>query len=148
LAPAKTNKKQPQQATSNVFAMFDQSQIQEIEEEDLDDMLASMGKSSTDEYLEGMMSEVLRPIHLTVFLTMFGTDPKEVIHNAFACYLKKASGFIHEDHLQEMLTTIGDSFTDNEVHEMHCEAPIDKKGNFNYVEFTHILKHAVKEKDN
>uniref|UniRef100_A0A663DYA9 Myosin light chain 9 n=1 Tax=Aquila chrysaetos chrysaetos TaxID=223781 RepID=A0A663DYA9_AQUCH len=59
-AKAKTTKKRPQRATSNVFAMFDQSQIQEfkeafnmidqnrdgfIDKEDLHDMLASLGQS-------------------------------------------------------------------------------------------------------
>ena len=58
-AKAKTTKKRPQRATSNVFAMFDQSQIQEfkeafnmidqnrdgfIDKEDLHDMLASLGE--------------------------------------------------------------------------------------------------------
>ncbi len=53
-----TNKKRPQRATSNVFAMFDQNQIQEFKEafnmidqdrdgfitrEDLIDMFASLG---------------------------------------------------------------------------------------------------------
>lgn len=57
-AKVKTSKKRPQRATSNVFAMFDQSQIQEfkeafnmidqnrdgfIDKEDLHDMLASLG---------------------------------------------------------------------------------------------------------
>lgn len=56
-------------------------------------------------------------------------------------------GFIHEDHLRELLTTMGDRFTDEEVDEMYREAPIDKKGNFNYVEFTRILKHGAKDKD-
>lgn len=59
-AKGKTTKKRPQRATSNVFAMFDQSQIQEFKEafnmidqnrdgfvdkEDLHDMLASLGMS-------------------------------------------------------------------------------------------------------
>uniref|UniRef100_A0A3Q2HCM5 EF-hand domain-containing protein n=1 Tax=Equus caballus TaxID=9796 RepID=A0A3Q2HCM5_HORSE len=147
-----TTKKRPQRATSNVFAMFDQSQIQEFKEEDLHDTLASMGKDPTDEYLEGMMSEVPGPINFTMFLTMFeeklnGTDPEDVTRNAFTCFDEEASGFIHEDHLQELLTTMGDRFTDEEVDEMYREAPIDKKGNFNYVEFTRILKHGAKDKD-
>uniref|UniRef100_A0A674GYG5 Myosin light chain 9 n=1 Tax=Taeniopygia guttata TaxID=59729 RepID=A0A674GYG5_TAEGU len=166
-AKAKTTKKRPQRATSNVFAMFDQSQIQEfkeafnmidqnrdgfIDKEDLHDMLASLGKNPTDEYLEGMMSEAPGPINFTMFLTMFGeklngTDPEDVIRNAFACFDEEASGFIHEDHLRELLTTMGDRFTDEEVDEMYREAPIDKKGNFNYVEFTRILKHGAKDKD-
>lgn len=59
---SRTAKKRPQRATSNVFAMFDQSQIQEFKEafnmidqnrdgfvdkEDLHDMLASLGESAT-----------------------------------------------------------------------------------------------------
>lgn len=54
---------------------------------------------------------------------------------------------IHEDHLRELLTTMGDRFTDEEVDELFREAPIDKKGNFNYAEFTRILKHGAKDKD-
>ncbi|KAL4623634.1 myosin regulatory light polypeptide 9-like [Arapaima gigas] len=166
-AKGKTTKKRPQRATSNVFAMFDQSQIQEfkeafnmidqnrdgfIDKEDLHDMLASLGKNPSDEYLEGMMSEAPGPINFTMFLTMFGerlngTDPEDVIRNAFACFDEEGSGVIHEDHLRELLTTMGDRFTDEEVDELFREAPIDKKGNFNYTEFTRILKHGAKDKD-
>lgn len=61
-AKGKNTKKRPQRATSNVFAMFDQSQIQEfkeafntidqnrdgfIDKEDLHDMLASLGKCNS-----------------------------------------------------------------------------------------------------
>ncbi|XP_076718454.1 myosin regulatory light polypeptide 9-like [Callospermophilus lateralis] len=73
-AKTKTTKKCLQCTTcaSNVFAMFDQSQIQEFKEafniidqnrddfivkEDLHDMLASLGKNPTDEYLDVMMNE-------------------------------------------------------------------------------------------
>ena len=80
-------KKRAQRATSNVFAMFDQDQIQEFKEafnmidqnrdgfidhEDLHDMLASLGKDPTEEYLDGMMGEAPGPINFTMFLTMFG----------------------------------------------------------------------------
>uniref|UniRef100_A0A673BSM6 Myosin regulatory light chain 2, smooth muscle minor isoform n=1 Tax=Sphaeramia orbicularis TaxID=375764 RepID=A0A673BSM6_9TELE len=155
-AKGKTTKKRPQRATSNVFAMFDQSQIQEFKEafnmidqnrdgfvdkEDLHDMLASLGKNPTDEYLEAMMNEAPGPINFTMFLTMFGeklngTDPEDVIRNAFACFDEEGTGFIQEDYLRELLTTMGDRFTDEEVDD-----------NFNYVEFTRILKHGAKDKD-
>ncbi|KAK2101602.1 hypothetical protein P7K49_019268 [Saguinus oedipus] len=42
----------------------------------------------------------------------------------------EASGFIHEDRLWELLNTMGDSFTNEEVDEMYREAPNDKKGKF------------------
>jgi len=159
-------KKRAQRATSNVFAMFDQAQIQEfkeafnmidqnrdgfIDKEDLHDMLASLGKNPNDAYLDGMMMEAPGPINFTMFLTMFGeklngTDPEDVIKNAFACFDEENTGFINEERLRELLTTMGDRFTDEEVDEMYREAPI-KKGDFDYVEFTRILKHGKKDKD-
>lgn len=56
-------------------------------------------------------------------------------------------GAIQEDYFRDLLTTMGDRFTDEEVDELFREAPIDKKGNFNYVAFTRILKHGAKDKD-
>lgn len=161
---AAKGKKRAQRATSNVFAMFDQAQIQEfkeafnmidqnhdgfIDKDDLHDMLASLGKNPTDQYLEAMMNEAPGPINFTMFLTMFGeklngTDPEDVIKNAFACFDEENKGFINEDRLRELLTTMGDRFTEEEVDEMYREAPI-KSGNFDYVEFTRILKHGKKE---
>merc|ERR1712223_94186 len=161
-----TTKKRAQRATSNVFAMFNQDQIQEfkeafnmidqnrdgfIDKEDLHDMLASLGKDPTDESLEGMMNEAPGAINFTMFLTLFGerlqgTDPEDVIKNAFGCFDEENAGFIHEDRLRELLTTMGDRFTDEDVDEMYREAPI-KNGMFDYVEFTRILKHGAKEKD-
>jgi len=44
-----------------------------------------------------------------------GTDPEDVIKNAFGCFDDEGSGFIHEDRLRELLTTMGDRFTDEEV---------------------------------
>ena len=54
-------------------------------------MLASLGKDPTDEYLEDMMSDAPGAINFTMFLTLFGerlqgTDPEDVIRNAFGCF--------------------------------------------------------------
>ncbi|KRF80562.1 uncharacterized protein Dvir_GJ16661, isoform B [Drosophila virilis] len=161
-----TTKKRAQRATSNVFAMFDQAQIAEfkeafnmidqnrdgfVEKEDLHDMLASLGKNPTDDYLDGMMNEAPGPINFTMFLTLFGerlqgTDPEDVIKNAFGCFDEENMGVLPEDRLRELLTTMGDRFTDEDVDEMYREAPI-KNGLFDYLEFTRILKHGAKDKD-
>lgn len=55
------------------------------------------GKSPTDDYLEAMMNEAPGPINFTMFLTMFGeklngTDPEDVIRNAFACFDEEGTG--------------------------------------------------------
>merc|ERR1712055_556512 len=163
-AGKKIVKKRAQRATSNVFAMFDQAQIQEfkeafnmidqnrdgfIDKDDLHDMLASLGKDPSDQYLEGMMSEAPGPINFTMFLTLFGerlqgTDPEDVIKNAFGCFDETNSGVINEDMLRDLLTTMGERFGEEDVDEMYREAPI-KNAMFDYVEFTRILKHGAKD---
>ena len=86
-------------------------------------------------------------IHISPFHLFFpGTDPEDVIKNAFGCFDDDNNGILHEERLRELLTTIGDRFTDEEVDEMYREAPI-KNGMFDYIEFTRILKHGAKEKD-
>lgn len=55
------------------------------------------GKNPTEEYLEAMMMEAPGPINFTMFLTMFGeklngTDPEDVIRNAFACFDEEGTG--------------------------------------------------------
>ena len=158
-------KRRGQRATSNIFAMFDQAQIQEFKEafnmidqnrdgfidhEDLKDMLASLGQEPNDQVVDQMMSEAPGPLNFTMFLTLFGekltgTDPEDVIRNAFACFDEEGTGYIHEDRLRELLTTMGDRFTDAEVDQMLRGAPVDSSGNFDYAAFTRILKHGTKE---
>lgn len=51
----------------------------------------------TDQYLDSMMAEAPGPINFTMFLTMFGekltgTDPEDVIRNAFACFDEENKG--------------------------------------------------------
>merc|ERR1711931_533483 len=147
--------------------MFDQTQIQEFKEafnmidddsrdqvisaSDLKVMFASLGKDKTDDEINEMISMAPGPINFTMFLTMFGeklngTDPEDVIKNAFACFDATNSGFLHEDKLRELLATMGDRFTEDDVDEMYREAPI-KNNKFNYIEFTRILKHGKKDLD-
>ena len=43
--------------------------------------------------------------------------------------------------------TMGDQFTEEEVDELFRGAPINAQGDFDYLEFTRILKHGTKDKD-
>jgi len=151
--------------TSNVFAMFDQNQIQEfkeafnmidankdqlIDQADLAEIYASLGKNPTDKELDDMIKMAPGPINFTMFLTMFGeklmgTDPEDVIKNAFQCFDDNGDGKINDEYLRELLTTMGDRFTDDQVDQLFHDAPISSNGDFNYVEFTKQLKHGKKD---
>ena len=98
------------------------------------------------------MAEAPGPINFTMFLTMFGeklngTDPEDVIRNAFACFddnnsggqdvrwrLLTLSGKLSEEYLRELLMTTGDRYTEDQVDELLREAPIDANGDFDYIE--------------
>lgn len=71
--------------------MIDQNRDGYIDKDDLLDMMTSLGKDPSNEYLEKMIREAPGPINFTMFLTLFGeklngTDPEEVIRNAFAMF--------------------------------------------------------------
>uniref|UniRef100_H2L9Z5 Myosin light chain 11 n=1 Tax=Oryzias latipes TaxID=8090 RepID=H2L9Z5_ORYLA len=138
MAPKKAKRRQAagDGGSSNVFSMFEQSQIQEYKEaftiidqnrdgiiskDDLRDVLASMGQLNVkNEELEAMIKEASGPINFTVFLTMFGeklkgADPEDVILSAFKVLDPEGTGSIKKEFLEELLTTQCDRFSAEEV---------------------------------
>ena len=150
--PPKKGKKSKKQA-SNVFSMFEPSQIQEfkeafgmidanrdgfIDKEDLRSTYASLGVMSIENSkLDEMMAEAPAAINFTVFLSMLadklhGTDSEDVIVNAFKLFDPENKGTIPKDYLAEVLTTQADRFNEEELKSMMDAASIDEAGNLDY----------------
>merc|ERR1719460_2201784 len=96
-----------------------------------------------------MIKEAAGAINFTMFLTLFGeklngTDPEDVIKNAFKCFDPSGSGTINEDDMRNMLTSMGERFTEDECDEMFNEAEYDKKvkTNFDYCKYVKLIKHG------
>ena len=109
-----------------------------------------LGKEVPEKYIEGMLDEARGNLNFTMFLTLFGeklsgTDPEDVIKNAFACFDEEGTGKIHEDKLRELLTTMGDRFTHEQVDNMYQAVTPDETGLFDYVQFIRIIKHGSKD---
>ncbi|OCT94229.1 myosin regulatory light chain 2B, cardiac muscle isoform isoform X2 [Xenopus laevis] len=166
MSPKKAKKK-AEGASSNVFSMFDQSQIQEFKEAftimdqnrdgfidkgDLRDTFAALGRINVkSEELDDMVQEAPGPINFTIFLTMFGeklkgTDPEETILNAFKIFDPDGKGNIKADYIKEMLTTQADRFTQEEITQMFTAFPPDVAGNLDYKNLCYIITHG-EEKD-
>ncbi|XP_039612523.1 myosin regulatory light chain 2B, cardiac muscle isoform isoform X1 [Polypterus senegalus] len=165
--PAKKAKKKTEAAGSNVFSMFDQSQILEFKEAftimdqnrdgfidkgDLRDTFAALGRINVkSEELEAMLKEAPGAINFTVFLTMFGnklkgTDPEETILNAFKIFDPEASGHIKADYIKQMLMTQADRFNEEEIKQMFEAFPPDVSGNLDYKNLCYVITHG-EEKD-
>ncbi|GLD57386.1 myosin regulatory light chain 2, skeletal muscle isoform-like protein [Lates japonicus] len=145
MAPKKAKRRQQQGegGSSNVFSMFEQSQIQEYKEaftiidqnrdgiiskDDLRDVLATMGQLNVkNEELEAMVKEASGPINFTVFLTMFGEK------------LKGA--------LEELLTTQCDRFTAEEMTNLWAAFPPDVAGNVDYKNICYVITHGEEKEE-
>jgi len=164
----KKGKKKAQRATSNVFAMFEQKQVQEFKEafglmdqdrdgtisvDDLKEVYSSLGKAPKDADLKAMIDEAPGPINFTMLLTLFGerlngTDEESTIVNAFKIFDADAKGHIHREALKSMLCSEGkkeERLSDQEFNQMLDGAPMDPKGNLDYVAFTRIIKRGKED---
>ncbi|XP_036682369.1 myosin regulatory light chain 10 [Balaenoptera musculus] len=167
MAPRRAQKRAEGGASSNVFSMFDQSQIQEfkeaftimdqnrdgfIDKEDLRDTFAALGRINVkNEELEAMVKEAPAPINFTVFLTMFGeklkgTDPEETILHAFKVFDTEGKGFVKADFIKEKLMTQADRFSEEEIKQMFAAFPPDVCGNLDYRNLCYVITHG-EEKD-
>lgn len=164
----KKKAKKAGRAVSSIFAMFTQQQVTEfkeifnmidenrtgaIDKEELECVYASLGIQASDVFLDKMMAEGKGSITFTTFLSMFGeklegTDPEDLVCNAFACFDDMGHGKIPEEELKDAMMNMGDDrFTEEEVEEMFDDAPFDDNDNFIYKDYAHLLKWGPKDLD-
>uniref|UniRef100_A0A6Q2YSN5 EF-hand domain-containing protein n=1 Tax=Esox lucius TaxID=8010 RepID=A0A6Q2YSN5_ESOLU len=162
-APKKAKKRQQQGegGSSNVFSMFEQSQIQEYKEaftiidqnrdgiiskDDLRDVLATMGQLNVkNEELEAMVKEASGPINFTVFLTMFGeklkgADPEDVIVSAFKVLDPEGTGFIKQEFCKPLLSL-------PQMTNLWAAFPPDVAGNVDYKNICYVITHGEEKED-
>merc|ERR1711953_433830 len=97
-------------------------------------------------------SSSISELNFTSFLTLFGeklhgTDPEDVIRNAFKCFDPEDTKVIPGEELKRLLQAMGERFTKEEVEEMFNEQDCDDAGNFDYIEFTRLIKHGPKDEE-
>ncbi|KAJ8263555.1 hypothetical protein COCON_G00160120 [Conger conger] len=170
-AKSKAAAKRSQRGSSNVFSMFEQSQIQEFKEafscidqdrdgiiklQDLKETYAQLGKLNVkDEELEEMLSEGKGPINFTVFLTLFGeklngTDPEDTIVAAFKLFDPNGTGFVNKDEHSNRLTPLDKSNKPLplfQVDQAYSVAPIDVSGNIDYKSLCYIITHGDEKEE-
>lgn len=158
--------KRATRATSNVFAMFNQTQISEFKEaftmmdenrdgfidaSDLSSIYMALGKEPKDSELEAMLKEAPDPskFNFTAFLTLFGeqlhgTDPENTLMMAFKMFDEENKEYIDEAYVKELLTEMGDNFTEQELRQTWKEVPVNE-GKFDYKQMVKIMKRGADE---
>jgi len=162
-APAE-KPKEAKKATSNVFALFKQSQIQEFKEaftfmdadrdgilikDDLAAMYSSLGREPDGKQLDEMIAECPGQLNFTAFLTLFGeklhgTDPEATLRDAFKMFDENDSGKLSEEFVKDLLSNVGDCFSKDELKQTFKEAPVEG-GMLDYLKFVQIIKRGKEE---
>ena len=93
--------------------MIDQDRDGFIKDTDLKDMFNSLGKEESNDYIDDMLNEASGPLNFTMFLTLMGeklngTDPEDMIRNAFASFDVDGKGVLNEDKLRPLLMGMGE----------------------------------------
>eukprot|EP00914_Ancora_sagittata_P014601 GHVO01028573.1.p1 GENE.GHVO01028573.1~~GHVO01028573.1.p1 ORF type:complete len:199 (-),score=54.85 GHVO01028573.1:1042-1638(-) len=160
----KAEPKRAQRATSNVFALFNQSQIQEfkeaftmmdqnrdgiIDETDLASIYQQIGREPDMKQLKEMIAECPGQMNFTHFLTLFGeklhgTDPESTLRDAFTMFDSEGTGKLHEEYVKDLLMNVGDQFSKDELKQTWKEAPIEG-GQLDYLKFVQIIKRGKEE---
>ncbi|CDQ68150.1 unnamed protein product [Oncorhynchus mykiss] len=162
MAPKKAKKKAAE-ASSNVFSMFEQAQIQEfkeaftimdqnrdgfIDKSDLRDTFCALGRLNVgNDELDEMLKMAPGPINFTIFLSMFGeklkgTDPEETIINAFKIFDPEGQGVLKGEDIKYYIMSQADKFTEAEVEDMFTNFPLDVAGNLDYKNLCYVITHG------
>jgi len=131
------------------FNLFDQDGDGKVTTQELGEVMKNLGQNPTDEELRDMINELDRDGNGTVEFNEFlahitakqtEADDEDEMQQAFKVFDKDGNGFIAPDELRQVMSSLGESLTDEEVEEMIKEADTDGDGQINYMEFVKMMK--------
>eukprot|EP01126_Amoeba_proteus_P066773 TRINITY_DN9729_c0_g1_i2.p1 TRINITY_DN9729_c0_g1~~TRINITY_DN9729_c0_g1_i2.p1 ORF type:complete len:152 (-),score=46.39 TRINITY_DN9729_c0_g1_i2:81-536(-) len=124
------------------FALFDKDGNGNITVDELETVLRSFGQTPTPDELHNMMKEVdidgNGEIDFNEFLKMLArniTSSEDEIAECFKVFDKNSSGAIEPDELREVMESIGEVLTAEEVQLMIQELDDNNNGSVCFVEF-------------
>lgn len=165
-APKEEAPKKAARGTSNVFALFNQSQIQEFKEAftmidqdrdgvvgegDLISIWQQVGRDIDNKEAKNMISEAPSQLNFTGFLTLFGeklhgTDPENTLREAFKMFDPDKKGVLPEPYVKQLLMETGDLFNKDEIKQTWKEAPIEG-GMLDYNKLVTLIKRGPQDED-
>mmetsp|Transcript_9810 Transcript_9810/g.20818 ORF Transcript_9810/g.20818 Transcript_9810/m.20818 type:complete len:153 (-) Transcript_9810:278-736(-) len=144
----KLTKEQIEEARG-AFKMFDKDGSGDISVDELGTVMRNLGQFPSDTELRSMMDETDTDgngvIDFDEFLAMVqrqmvaqASEP-DIGLEAFRVFDKNGDGYISADELRQIMASLGETLTDEEVEMMIDEADVDGDGQISYKEFSKLL---------
>ena len=146
-----TNKISPQQLEEYkmAFSLFDENGDGSISSIEIEQVMQKMGYKPTKEEVNDMLNELdvdqNGTIDFNEFITLMSKQSKpkdedEELREAFKVFDKDGSGNISSIELKQVMITLGEKMTDDDIAAMIKGADIDGDGQISFTEFLKMMK--------
>jgi len=132
-----------------VFMLFDKDEDGVLSFPELAVVMKSLGQRPSDEELLKMVRDVSEdPVYHTIefneFLQLLSKQQRsgtnyDSLKDAFSIFDKDDDGYIPVNEMRDILQSLGDKMTDQELDEMMAAADSDHDGFINYEDFVTVL---------
>ena len=130
------------------FELFDKDRNGKITSKELGTVMRGLGQNPTEEELKQMIREVdldgngtidFKEFLCLMVKKMKDTDTDEELLEAFKVFDRDGNGFITSHELRNVMNSLGENLTPEEIEEMIKEADLDNDGQIDYEEFVKMM---------
>ena len=130
------------------FELFDKDRNGKITSKELGTVMRGLGQNPTEEELKQMIREVdldgngtidFKEFLCLMVKKMKDTDTDEELLEAFKVFDRDGNGFITSHELRNIMNSLGENLSPEEIEEMIKEADLDNDGQIDYEEFVKMM---------
>ena len=130
------------------FEIFDKDKDGYITTKELGDIMKNLGQTPSEAELQDMINEVdidgNGTIDFKEFLGLMArkmrdADTEEELIEAFKVFDRDGNGFITSHELRNIMNSLGEGLSPEEIEEMIKEADLDNDGQIDYEEFVKMM---------
>ena len=131
-----------------VFESYSKGQEGNVNKQELANIFKAINIDASDEEIKEIIKkmdlEEKKEINYDEFLTIINqrekdVDEEEEVLKAFKVFDKEGNGLININELKDIMLSMGNNWSENEINEMFAEADIDMDGYLNYEDFVRTM---------